>query len=370
VNEDRGPRRRRAQTAVKPRTRTSSALALLAASALIVIVALVWLTVSVVHWVAPAGNSVVVPSFIGLQYAAGLSTAKSAGVRLHIVARKPDYHAPKDQIVGQLPAAGEHVREGRTIDVVVSDGQPTAKVPNVANLSVRDATVALENARLDVGKVDSEINTDVPAGTVLFQKPDALSDVPAGTKVDLTVAAGRPIAYAPNFVGMSLQAAIAAAKDAHVALAAPVALPIAPGAPAKGIVSSQDPPAGQLLKPHDRITLQISGGAPPASPSPSPLGPSPASPQAPGTTTAAPSASQPSLLPSPGGVRGLRVSVALPESPTAVRIRVVLLDATGSRSLYDQQTRGGFTLTFDITVQGAGTLQTYVGDALVNSTPL
>jgi hypothetical protein len=66
----------------------------------------------------------------------------------------------------------------------------------------------------------------------------------------------------------------------------------------------------------------------------------------------------------------LRVSVALPQSAQPVRTRVVLLDATGSRTLYDQETRGGFTLSFDLTVSGAGTLETFVGDSLVNSTPL
>ena len=66
----------------------------------------------------------------------------------------------------------------------------------------------------------------------------------------------------------------------------------------------------------------------------------------------------------------MRVSVALPSSPTPAHIRVVLLDATGSRTLYDQRTTGGFTLSFDVTVTGAATIDTYVDDALVNSTAL
>jgi hypothetical protein len=66
----------------------------------------------------------------------------------------------------------------------------------------------------------------------------------------------------------------------------------------------------------------------------------------------------------------MRVSVALPQSDSPVRIRVVLVDSTGSKTLYDQVTRGGFTLSFDLSVNGVGTLQTYVGDALVNSSTL
>ena len=342
---------------------------MLPAAAAISIVAIVAFAIAALRWLSPAGDSITVPSFVGMRYADALTAARSGHLDLHIVARKPDYHAPKDQIVGQLPAAGGHVREGRVVDVVVSDGEPTTKVPNVANMSVRDATVTLQNSRLDVGKVTSQIDADVAEATVLSQSPEALSEVPAGTKVDLVIAKGRPVAYAPNFVGMSITSAAAAAKDAHVLLASSVLMPITPSAPPKGIVVGQDPPPGQQMKPHERIALQVSGGGLPTpipSPSPSPD----LSSTQPQTATPAPAASPTNLLSAPSTPRGLRVSVALPQSPQAVRTRVVLLDATGSRTLYDQSTRGGFTLSFDLTVTGAGTLQTFVGDALVNSTPL
>jgi beta-lactam-binding protein with PASTA domain len=371
VSEGRAPRRRRRDTVKKPPSpRRWMALGLpIAVAAAVIVIA--WVAIAAIRWFAPAGDAVSVPSFVDMQFSEAEALAKSAHLSLRIVARKPDYHAPKDRIVGQLPAAGGHVREGRTVDVVVSDGEPTTKVPNVANMSVRDATVTLENARLDVGSVQEQIDSDVAEGTVLSQKPEALSDVPAGTKIDLVIAKGRPIAYAPNFVGMPIAAANAAAKDAHVVLAPSVQLPIAPGAPKKGIVVSQDPPAGQQMKPHERITLQVSGGAPPTPPpSPGAVVPSPAeATQSPGSSST-PQASQTNLLSTPSAPRGLRVSVALPQSASPVRIRVVLLDASGSRTLYDQQTRGGFTLSFDLTVTGAGTLQTYVGESLVNSTPL
>jgi beta-lactam-binding protein with PASTA domain len=368
VSEGRPPRRRRRDVPanIAPRFPRLSVLALPIGAA-VVLIAILWIALAAMRWMSPAGQSVPVPSFVGMQYADADSTARRTHLALHVVARKPDFHAPKDQIVGQLPTAGEHVREGRVIDVVVSDGEPVAKVPNVANMSVRDATVTLENARLDVGSVRSQYDASVAEGTVLSQKPEALSDVPAGMKVDLVIARGEPIAYAPNFVGMSLAAALAASKEAHVALAAAVQMPIAPSAPPKGIVVAQDPPAGQQMQPHETVSLQVSGGAPP-SPVPSPSPQTSAPETSSGTTSPQPNAS--GLLPSPATPRGLRVSVALPQSPQPVRVRVVLLDATGSRTLYDQQTRGGFTLSFDLSVTGAGTLQTFVGDSLVNSTPL
>lgn len=341
----------------------------LAVSAIII----AWLVLTWNAFTQPAGAPVTVPSLIGKQIQAAQTLAAKSQVTLHVAAHRSDFKAPKDSILGQLPAAGEQVREGRSIDIIVSDGVPTVKVPNVAAMSLRDATVALENAHLFTGAVQTRSQQDITAGTVLDQKPDAFTSLPAGSRVDLVVARGRPQRYAPDFVGASASFAVAAAKDAGISLDKITQLAIAPGAKPKGTVIAQDPIAGAPLLPNQRISLQVSGGAPPT---PVPLDVSPevaVSPIVSPEGSAGQTQPQPSsagALPSPEGARGMRVSVALPGSPKPAHIRVVLLDATGARTLYDQRTTGGFTLSFDVTVTGAATIDTYVDDALVNSTAL
>jgi beta-lactam-binding protein with PASTA domain len=341
----------------------------LAVSAVIII----WLVMTWNAYTAPAGAPVTVPSLIGIQFSAAQELASKSRVSLHVIAHRPDFKAPKDRVLGQLPAAGEHVREGRSVDIILSDGVPTVKVPNVGAMSLRDATVALENAHLFPGDVQSRQQNDVTAGTVLDQKPDAFTSLPAGSRVDLVVARGRPQRYAPNFVGASVSFAVAAAKDAGIALDRVTELALAPGAKPKGTVVAQDPSAGTPLLPNQRISLQVSGGAPPT-PVPIDTGPvaEPGSTNGPsaGVDQGSPHPNASGVLPTPQGARGMRVSVALPGSSAPARIRVVLLDATGSRTLYDQRTTGGITLSFDVTVTGAATIDTYVDDALVNSTAL
>lgn len=333
----------------------------------------IWLIMTWNAYTAPAGAPVTVPSLIGMQLPAAQDLAAKSRVSLHVIAHRPDFKAPKDRVLGQLPAAGEHVREGRSVDVIVSDGVPTVKVPNVGAMSIRDATVALENAHLFPGDVQSRQQNDVTAGTVLDQRPDAFTSLPAGSRVDLVVAKGRPLRYAPDFLGASVGFALAAAKDAGIVLDRVTELALAPGAKPKGTVVAQDPSAGTPLLPNQRISLQVSGGAPPT-PVPIDTGPvaEPGSTNGPGAAAdqGSPRPTTSGVLPTPQGARGMRVSVALPGSSAPARIRVVLLDATGSRTLYDQRTTGGFTLSFDVTVTGAATIDTYVDDALVNSTAL
>ena len=312
-----------------------------------------WLTMSAVYWLSPAGAPVAVPNLVGMTYDEAASAVLGAHLGINVIARRPDSNAPKNAIIGQLPSAGERVREGRIISVIVSDGVPTAQVPQLDGLTEREAVVALENVRLDAGNVRSQRNPGVIAGTVIDQSIDPFSTVRVGTRVDLIVAAGRPLEYVPTFVGVPLSVAQAAAKERNIALAAPQFNPIARGAPPKGIIVAQDPPPGSNLEPNDKISLSVSGG-----PLPTPL----PSPIAVVNANAA--------LPSPDAMRGLRVSVKLPSEPQPAQFRIVVQDGTGARTVYNQQTTGGFTLWFDLSVTGGATLETYVDDQLVSATPI
>lgn len=370
MSEDSGrPRRRRPRPAAGGRSTRRSWVDYLPLISLVALaLAVVFVSIAAYDWLVPSGRPVSVPQFIGMPFAQAQSLAATSHVGLRVVAHRVDLHAPKQVIIGQLPSAGEKVREGRVIDLILSDGVPMVTTPNLSNLSARDAQVALGNAHLRLGTVAQSKNLHVVAGVVLEQHPDPFTSVAAGTAVDVTVAAGRPQMYAPSFVGMPLGLAKKAARDAQIALGSITDMPITVGAKPKGMIVGQDPVAGQALTPDQKISLQVSGGAP-ATPTPSPVA-SPEALEPSMSPSPSPSPTVSSLLPSPGGARVMRISVALPQSATAQPVRVVLEDATGSKTIFDQTTTGGVTLSFDVTVVGQGTIETYVNDKLVNSTPL
>jgi beta-lactam-binding protein with PASTA domain len=369
------PKRRRrivdyAPALPKKKKTGEHAYALIASLAILAVVVAVVLTIAY-RILLPSGNPVPLPDFSNLPYETAQRLADSAHVGLRVVAHHSDERMAKGYIIGQFPAAGEHVREGRVVDVIVSDGPMVATVPDLTDMSVRDAQVALGNARLELGSVTVEKSQKVPQGRVMRQQPDAGSQVATTSKVDITVAKGKPVAYVPNFIGLSLTFSQSAAKQANVSLGPPMLMPITKGAKPKGTVVAQDPLPGQPLLSTDKVILQVSGG-PPATPTPFPTVPPTETPQ---SATAAPesptpasgAASTPTAAPV---ARSLRIAVQLPASKTPKRERVALVDATGSRDLYDQMTAGGFTLSFDVTVTGAGTVQTYVDGALTTSTSL
>lgn len=332
------------------------------------VVAIAVVDTLLVIWLAPAGRPVTVPQFMGMPFGQAEELASSSHIGLRVVAHRSDFHAPKDVIIGQLPSPGEKVREGRVVDVILSDGVPLVSVPNVSNMSLRDAKLTLSNAHLILGAVSETKNLDVIAGQVLNQRPDPFTQVPAGSAVDVEVASGRPQMYAPNFIGLSVSLAKKAAADAHVTLGTLTSMPIAEGAKPKGTIVGQDPAPGTALAAKQKIALQVSGGGPE---SPTPL-PTPVMTESPAEAvpSASPSPSPSPVLPSPVAERKLRVSVVLPKSDTPKPVRVVLQDAAGSQTIFDQVTTGGIVLTFDLTVKGSGTIETYVDGKLVTSTPL
>lgn len=361
------PRRRRPRPSEAPRRssrRISDYLPIAALATFVIAVAVVGIMASI--WLAPAGKPVPVPSFRGMPFDHAESLASSGHLGLRVVARRTDFHAPKNVIIGQLPSAGEKVREGRVVDVILSDGVPMVSVPNLSNLSLRDAKLALGNAHLTLGNVSESQNVDVIAGQVLEQHPDPFTQLPAGRPVEVTVAKGRPQMYAPNFIGMSLDFAKKAAAEVHIVIGGVTLMPIREGARPKGTIVAQDPVPGFAMTPKQKMSLQVSGGGPPTpTPSPSPLTSEEAAQASP-----SPSPSPSPILASPGAPRTMRISVALPRSDVAKPVRIVLQDATGSKTIFEQTTTGGVTLSFDLTVVGEGTIETYVDGKLVTTTPL
>lgn len=342
----------------------------MALSLLVVLIVLV--SVGAYRLFAPAGSPVQLPDFTGMSFDVARGAADNAGVTLRVVAHHNDDKIAKGNIVGQFPAPGEHVRRGRIVDIVVSDGASATSVPDLSDLSLRDAQIALGNSRLNLGNVTKQKSDVVSAGRILSQDPIATTAVQVGSRVNVVVAEGRPQIYVPNFVGLSLAFSQTAAKQAGVSLGPPLWLPIAKGAKPRGIIIAQDPLPGQPLGTGDKVILHVSGGAPPT-PTPSPTATPTEGPSAtPEPETPSPSA-QPTAegSPSPAPVaRSMRIQVALPQLATAKRVRIALVDATGSHDVYDQSTKGGFTLQLDITVTGNGSVQTYIDGVLTTTTNL
>lgn len=115
-----------------------------------------------------------------------------------------------DEVVGQRPAAGEGLEEGRTVKLTVSLGNTLVTLPPLdSTMDEATVTATLAAAGLEVGARTEPYDENVPAGFLVGAgstvTPDAGGQVPRGTAVDVIISKGpQPRVIPPGLVGQPL----------------------------------------------------------------------------------------------------------------------------------------------------------------------
>jgi serine/threonine-protein kinase len=114
---------------------------------------------------------------------------------------------PAGQVLSSSPAAGEQVRPGTAVGVVVSSGPAPVAVPDVTGRPQDEATALLTAAGLTPQVAPEAVfSDDVPEGSVVGQSPGP-SSVERGTSVTLTVSRGPELVTVPEVVGRQFSVA-------------------------------------------------------------------------------------------------------------------------------------------------------------------
>lgn len=302
----------------------------------------VWFARDIHDFLLPPADVVTLPSFVGQT----LGDANAEAGRLHlsssVVERTTSDRYPKGVVSNQQPLEGAQVREGRQISFVVSDGIIARTMPDLRYQSMREVALDLSRVHVTLGKVTYQKNASVPDGHVIDQDPAPLSNVTEGESVNLTVSRGSSAtAIVPSFVGMSADAARAAAAKAGVQLGQLVWTPLGKSGPAHGVIARQSVAPGTKVGAFDPVSLQVSAG------------------------------------PFESGYilrqAHVLVSVPVPQGVTAqtqLDVRLAVTDATGRYDLYNAYASPGQKLDFNVTALGTSVLDLYVNDVLVGETRL
>ena len=137
----------------------------------------------------PAETTVAVPNVVGKSRSAAESALKELNLEVNVQYQTSDSVA-QGVVISQSPKGGsDGVKEGDTVTIVVSQGQETVSVPNVAGTSQSAAVTALQNNGLTVGNISQAYNDSVAAGMVISQSVSGTQV--KGTKVDLVVSLGK-----------------------------------------------------------------------------------------------------------------------------------------------------------------------------------
>jgi serine/threonine-protein kinase len=166
------------------------------------------------------------------------------------------------QVVAQDPEpSGEEILLDTEITLTVNRGAPTVEVPDVTDLTLREATARLNEANLRIGERTRENSDDVDEGLVISSDPEAGDEVEEDSEVNLVISRGSATAPVPDVVGQSQADAEQRLNDAcepQPCFNADTTEEFSDvGA---GLVISQDPEGGEDADKGSTVSLVISLG--------------------------------------------------------------------------------------------------------------
>jgi eukaryotic-like serine/threonine-protein kinase len=190
----------------------------------------------------------------GLTSPQALARLRAAGFKPTTRSQASSTVAP-GRVISTDPAAGTEVQVGSNVTVFVSSGPAPVRVPGVTGQSQSSAEAALTSAGLTVGTVIQHSSSTQSPGTVISQSPAGGASVPAGAKVNLTVAQAPTEATVPNVVGKSETLAAAALGGAGFT---PKAANATTSEEAKvGVVLKQRPAGGAHARKGATVTITV-----------------------------------------------------------------------------------------------------------------
>lgn len=131
-----------------------------------------------------------IPSLAGQSWEAASKVIQDLGLKATQKTLN-DAQVPKGAVIKSDPGEGEIVTVGTPVAIYVSEGSVPVTVPSLENLTVEQATAAVQGAGLIVGSISEEDSPSVAAGAVIEASPASSQTVERGTKVDLRVSNGK-----------------------------------------------------------------------------------------------------------------------------------------------------------------------------------
>ncbi|MCL2164229.1 MAG: Ig-like domain-containing protein [Oscillospiraceae bacterium] len=206
-----------------------------------------------------------VPSVINNELEAAESRLTEVGLLCSVVGKEFSETVPANMILTQDISAGSVVARNTVVRVFISGGVETAIVPDITGLNVDEAVQILEDLGFTV-QIEVEYNPVSVSGAVISQSSKSGDELKLGAAIKIVVSGGldpdekfeERITNVPDFIGMTYQNALEAARDAGVMLS--VTSREFSDAVEKDAILSQSIPAGSEIMSGVTVELVVSLG--------------------------------------------------------------------------------------------------------------
>lgn len=151
-------------------------------------------------------NMVLVPDLTGMSHKQAEKFTERIALKFNIDREMNSSEVPAGYVISQTPRAGDAIKEGRTVSVVLSLGPKKRAVPDLKGLTLRQSRIVLTRNGLRVGRISKVLLESDVNETVIASFPPAARELNEGSAVDLVIGAGgkKPSYLVPNLVGQDL----------------------------------------------------------------------------------------------------------------------------------------------------------------------
>jgi serine/threonine-protein kinase len=155
-----------------------------------------------------------VPAVSGKPLADARQAITAAKLAVGTVTQQFSDTVPQGDVISTDPAAGQQLKPGTPVSVVVSGGAQPVALPNVVGFPVDQAQQQLAAAGFTVQISSAQVFSDtVPAGQVAQQNPGGQT-APQGATITLTLSKGPQLFAVPDVTGQQVAAARATLEAA------------------------------------------------------------------------------------------------------------------------------------------------------------
>jgi eukaryotic-like serine/threonine-protein kinase len=220
---------------------------------IIAAIAVLLIAAAALAWFLTRPDMVTVPDVTGQQEENATIVLHGSGFEVSV--ESVENAIPEGEVIEQDPSGDSEAEKGSTVQITVSLGPGTVKVPRVAGLSVPDARRVLTDKGFET-ELEKRPSDKVPKGKVIGSNPSQGTGVAPGSTVKLIVSTGIKTAVVPNVLGLDR---VTAAQQLRKAGFVVNADPTDSDEP-KDQVLEQDPAAGEEVEVGAEVTITYSSG--------------------------------------------------------------------------------------------------------------
>lgn len=199
------------------------------------------------------GEEVVVPNVCNLTLDEAIQELKNVRLEGVVVERRYDRIIEEGSVIVQEPLPDARAKRGRIINLTVSLGPETIKIPHLAGISYDQGVSIIRRIGLVIAKVDSVFSDSIEQGKIIGTVPDAEAELRKGDGIRLVLSKGI-IRKMPNLVGQQLSRAQVVLDKIGLVMGK---IEEVQGSGLKGTIIVQNPEPGRIVNRGDTVTVMV-----------------------------------------------------------------------------------------------------------------